>query len=211
MIKNGIDKNKIYVNEVGFDVGNFKPKETYNKSDGLKILFTGTMTRRKGIHLIIEAFSQLNLANCTLTLIGPMADAEDLINIPNPPFTYIPFLGHDELKKYYQEADIFVFPSYLDSFAMVVLEAMACGTPVIISENTGSKCAVEQGGGFVIAIDDIEAIKEKILFFYKDKSQLEIFGQKAAQIAKGYTWEKYYEKVQNSIRDIAAKENLIAD
>jgi len=137
-----------------------------------------------------------------------MGDAEDLIKIENPFFKYINFLSHDELVRYYQDADIFVFPSYLDSFAMVVLEAMACGTSVIVSENTGSKCAVSQGGGFVIPVDDVEAIKEKILFFYNDRKQLEIYGNRAAEIAQQYTWDKYYEKIENSIKDIAIRENL---
>ncbi len=208
LINNGISENKIYVNEMGFDTSKFLPKSLYKQTKPFNILFTGTITRRKGIHLILEAFKQLNLLDCNLTIIGPMGDAEDLIKIENPYFKYIPFLSHDELVNYYQNADIFVFPSFLDSFAMVVLEAMACGTPVIVSENTGSKCAVSQGGGFVIPVNDVDAIKEKILFFYNDRQQLEIYGNHAAEIAQQYTWEKYYEKIEYSIKDIAIKENL---
>jgi glycosyltransferase involved in cell wall biosynthesis len=88
---------------------------------------------------------------------------------------------------------------------MVVLEAMACGTPVIITENTGSKDAVSKGGGFVIPSGDMDALKEKISFLYRNRTVMEDMGRKAHLVAQQYTWENYYRQVQFAVEDIAKK------
>jgi glycosyltransferase involved in cell wall biosynthesis len=166
----------------------------------------GTITRRKGIHLIIDAFKKLNIPNSLLEIVGPVSDGGDLLeNLPDN-IKHVPYLNHDELVSYYQRADVFVFPSYLDSWAMVVLEAMACGTPVIISENTGSRDAVEKGGGFVIPVDDANALMEKILYFYQNPEIIESTGRKAHQIAQHYTWQHYYQNVQRAVEEIYNRE-----
>jgi glycosyltransferase involved in cell wall biosynthesis len=91
---------------------------------------------------------------------------------------------------------------------MVVLEAMACGTPVIVSENTGSQDAVKQGGGFVIPVDDVDALKKNILSFYENPQLLEAKGRAAHQVAQQYTWSQYYQSVQQAVEDIYNKERV---
>ncbi|MBC8110112.1 MAG: glycosyltransferase family 4 protein, partial [Verrucomicrobia bacterium] len=147
LIDVGISEDKIYKLYLGFDPDNFQPKKDYNLSGKFSILFVGLITYRKGLHLLLEAFRQLNLPQTQLTLIGSIADGEDLLSAYEGMFEHIPYLPHNELVTAYQEADLMIFPSYLDSWGMVVSEAMACGTPVIVSENTGSKDVVKDGGG----------------------------------------------------------------
>ncbi len=196
----------IYTLNLGFDPGNFQLKPFYNTKKKFELLFVGTITNRKGINLVLEAFKQLNLTNASLTIVGPMADGESTLSKYKGLFTYIPFLHHEELVKFYQQADVFVFPSYLDSWAMTVLEAMACGTPVIVSENTGAKDAIAKGGGYIIPVDDVEALKEKILFFYTHRQQIEITGRRAHEVAQAYTWNNYHHQVIEAIDDIWQRE-----
>jgi glycosyltransferase involved in cell wall biosynthesis len=85
---------------------------------------------------------------------------------------------------------------------------MACGTPVITTENTGAKDAVLQGGGLVIPAGDEEALKNSIRYFYENREQIEIMGRKARQIAEQYTWENYHQQVIAAIEDIARRENI---
>lgn len=204
LVTAGISPSKIYVLNLGFDPSCFLLKQQYKKQK-FTLLFAGSITRRKGVHLVVEAFRQLNLPDCELMLVGPIADAFDAVeNLPEHS-RYISFTSHEELVTYYQNADVFVFPSYLDSWAMVVIEAMACGTPVIISENTGSKDAVKKGGGFIVPVDDIDAIKEKILLFYNDREMIQSIGRKAHEVAKEYTWDSYHLQIHRAIEDIARK------
>ncbi len=117
-------------------------------------------------------------------------------------------MTQEDLVKQYQDADVFVFPSYLDSWAMTVLEAMACGTPVIVTENTGSRDAVEKGGGIVIPAGNDLALEDAIKNLYNNRSTLETLGKKAREVAIEYTWEKYYQKLGGVIQDICDKSGI---
>ncbi len=203
LIDNGIKEGKIHMVNLGFDPTKFECKRTYdNTADRpLKLLFVGAITKGKGIHLLLEMVKQLT--NTQLTLIGTIADdAINCLKQYKECYTHIPFLHHHELAQKYQEADLFVLPSYLDSWAMVVLEAMASGTPVIVTENTGSKDVVSKGGGKVIPVDDLDALKLAIEYYESDRFRLEEDGIKAYQIAQNYTWNNYYDQINKVISAI---------
>lgn len=198
----GVEDKKVIKIPYGVNLKMFKPKESYRR-EAFRILYVGAITIRKGLKYLLEAYKKLALKNSELILVGGMDDGKDLLKQYNGLFKYIPFLEHEELVKHYQDADIFVFPSLLDSFAMVVIEAMACGTPVIVSENTGAKDAVKDGvEGFIIPIMDIERLKEKILFFYENRDKVEEMGKNARKLAEQYTWERYRGKIRKAIVSI---------
>jgi glycosyltransferase involved in cell wall biosynthesis len=206
LVNNGIDEHKIRVLNLGFNPSKFTCKDVYNTDTQkpLKLVFAGTITRRKGIHLVLEAVKQLR--NVELTIVGPIADGKEFLDKNKGNYTHFPFLHHEELAKKFREADLFVFPSYLDSWAMIVLEAMACGTPVIVTENTGSKDVVRQGSGKIIPVDDLDALKSKIQYYNDNRAKLEEDGRKACEVVQNYTWEHYYKQVNDVITEIAEKE-----
>ncbi|MDB5240048.1 MAG: hypothetical protein JWP57_673, partial [Spirosoma sp.] len=168
-----------------------------------RMLFVGTITYRKGVDLLLQTFKNLDLPNAELVLVGPVSDGRDLLRLCTGSIRYVPFLHQNELATYYQEADVFVFPSYLDSWGQVVLEAMACGTPVIVTENTGAKDALVKGGGFVIPAGNVMALAEKIEYFYNNRAEVERIGREARRVAEQYTWENYYRQVTDALTDIA--------
>jgi len=204
----GVPEKKVYTVNLGFDPTLFTPKPAYNHGEGFNFLFVGQLSNRKGVRLVLEAFKQLNLPGATLTIVGALADSKATMEQYEGMFTHVPFLLHDDLVRYYQRADVFVFPSYLDSWAMTVLEAMACGTPVIVTEHTGSRDAVKQGGGFVIPVDDLEALKERMRFFYHHRDQVEQIGRKAHTVAQAYTWNNYYRQVQNAMLEMWEQQSV---
>ncbi|OGF58861.1 MAG: hypothetical protein A2Y62_11000 [Candidatus Fischerbacteria bacterium RBG_13_37_8] len=207
MTNNGIEANRIYTVSLGFESKHFALK-TFNKDKkSFTILYVGTITKRKGLHVLLESFKQLNLQESNLILVGGESDGMDLLEKYKGLYTHIPFVRQDELQKYYQDADVFVLPSILDSWGMVVLESMACGTPVIISENTGAKDIVTDDAGFVIPVNDIKALKERILFLYNNRNKIQDMGKKAYEIAQHYTWKNYKEKIKEIIIDIAKRSN----
>ena len=104
--------------------------------------------------------------------------------------------------KQLHQSDVFILPSYLDSWGMVVIEAMACGLPVIITENTGAKTAVDVKSGFVIPVDDRISIEEKILFFYHNRPEIERRGRKAHEQAQKYTWDRYHKELEDCVKQI---------
>lgn len=202
MVNYGVEAKKVHVVNLGFDPKSFSAKSLYNlqKDKPLRLLFVGTISKRKGIHLLFDAFNLLD--NVELTLVGPISDAHEILEANKGKFTYHPFMHHEELSDKFREADLFVFPSYLDSWAMVVLECMACGTPVIVTENTGSKDAVLQGGGKVIPVDDVDAIIKSIKAYQNNRDLLQEHGKQAYEVAQKFTWQNYYLQLNTLIENI---------
>jgi glycosyltransferase involved in cell wall biosynthesis len=207
LIQGGVDPQRIFVTNLGINLARFSPKPSYSTSSAtLQLLFVGRMSHLKGLTVLLQALNTWNEVPFHCKLIG-QTDGFDLENL-DPRFQYIPFLDHEDLVKEYQHADVFLTCSYTDSWAQTVLEAMACGTPVIVTENTGAKDAVLQGGGFVIPVDDAEALREKIRYFYKNRTEIERLGRAARRIAEQYTWENYHQQVLAALSEIARRENL---
>lgn len=202
MLRHGWPAERLFTVPLGVDTARFQPKTDYRRSGPLRLLFVGTLTRRKGIGPLLEAMRHLPPNTAELTLIGPMADARDLLHAHAGRFRYLPFLHHEALAEHYRRADLFVFPSLLDSWAQTVVEAMACGTPAIVSERTGARDAVEQGGGWVIPASDPQTLAETILRCADQPDLLATTGQKAALIAQQYSWTAYQERLLKALAEM---------
>jgi glycosyltransferase involved in cell wall biosynthesis len=114
----------------------------------------------KGIALLLEAFDQLSVSNAELRIVGGWSTrgvrrklqsriAQDP-RITVQPGDPLPVL---------QKADVFVHPSYEDGFGYAPMEALACGVPVVVTEDTGMKEYVREGiNGFVVPTGSVDAI-----------------------------------------------------
>jgi D-inositol-3-phosphate glycosyltransferase len=115
------------------------------------------------------------------------------------------FLGkrdQDKLPYYYSAAEVLVMPSHYESFGMVALEAMACGTPVIASEVGGLAYLVRDGEtGFTIPSDEPDTLCEKLSWLLNDPELHARMSGQAAEYAKDYAWEK----IANQIVDAYQK------
>lgn len=208
MLRHGWPADRLFTVNLGVDVQRFSPKQTYRRDGPLRLLFVGTMTKRKGLEVLLQALRLLPPKTVELTLIGPMADAADLLSAHAGQFQYRSFLHHEELAAHYQQADLFVFPSLLDSWAQTVVEAMACGTPAIVTENTGAKDAVRQGGGWVVPPNDARALADAIQFCADNRDVVEERGRRSGDIAQRYTWHHYRQNILNALTQTFQPSNL---
>lgn len=208
LVQHGFSEHRIFKMNLGVNLNRFAAKTSYHPKRQLEVLFVGTIMRRKGIGLLVDMFHKLKDLDIKWTIIGPPGDAIGLLPRNEPKLTYRPFMHHEELVEQYRQADLFIFPSFLDSWAQTVIEAMACGTPVIVSDHTGAKEAVEQGGGFVVPTGDVEAYVEKILYFFDHRDEVERMGRRAREIAQSYTWERYARQVTEAIATICEREKI---
>lgn len=138
----------------------FQPPVERPTDDVFRIVYVGRIEMTKGIALLLEAFSRLPVHAAELTLVGGWStravrkyvethlDADPRIRLaPGDPR---PVLHH---------ADVFVHPSYEDGFGYAPMEALACGVPVIVSEDTGMKEYIHEGiNGFVIPTGSVGGI-----------------------------------------------------
>ncbi|MDX2133695.1 MAG: glycosyltransferase family 4 protein [Saprospiraceae bacterium] len=203
LIEAGFPSDRIFIHPLGINHDIFYPKKQYRTPDGtLRLVFVGRMSRLKGLQLLFDALASFDPGQVSCTLIGP---ADDFSPDQFPPHVqYIPYLAHLALADALRDADVMVNPSYTDSWAQTVLEAMATGTPVIVTENTGAAEATHGGGGFVIPVNNAAALREKLHYFLNHPEALAVMGKQAHLNAKPYTKERYCQSVNRSL-DVIAK------
>lgn len=133
-----------------------------------KILFCSYLFKRKGAHLLIEALKNVK-ADFTLEIVGTGEEEGSLRLLAKESSVEhkVYFNGYktrDEITRYYRQTDVFVFPSTLDAFGLVLIEALAAGLPIIASKYAGgSRDAVEDGiNGYIIDPEMIEEFTAKL-------------------------------------------------
>jgi glycosyltransferase involved in cell wall biosynthesis len=183
-IERGMSADRIFVAYQDIDVKRFlSQNRSQNTDKKFKVLFVSHISPLKGLHYLLEAWQKLKLKEAELIIVGgyseiptPLKKRYDEIIKKDPSIKWIGFTKNPEL--YYSSTSIFVFPSLTEGNPRVVLEAMASGLPVITTEN--AKSLVEDGkNGFVVPIRNVEAIKEKIEFFYYNRDIIEKMGEEA--------------------------------
>lgn len=211
---------KLVVIPPGVDVSHFYPipADEARAYIGLKpedrmILFVGRIEPLKGVDTLLEAMSCLQMKESRpvhLAIIGgdPAASPEDMnaemARLKNLCEVLgldqsVVFLGvrdQDKLSYYYSAAEVVVMPSHYESFGMVALEAMACGTPVIASEVGGLGYLVRDGEtGFTIPDQEPEALCEKLSWLLNDKELHATMSKRAVEYAQDYAWEKIAKQI----------------
>ena len=177
-------------------------KEFYSvlKEDNVfRVIYCGGINLRKGIQYLLQAFYELKLPDAELWLVGSL-EQEIQPFLQKYQSDRILLKGkqpQNKLRWFYSQCSVFCLASVEDGFGMVMAQAMACGLPVIHTTNTGGEDIVRDGiDGFCIPIRDVEALKEKILFFYENPKERSHMGDNALKQAKQtLSWDDYGEKM----------------
>ena len=204
LIEYGANPRKIKVVPYGINTNRFFPKNEYRQKKKVKFLFVGMVDRRKGIHHLLSVVDELG-ENCELAIVGNYSSGDPLINRykNHPRIHFYGSLTQDKLGNIYRECDVFVLPSLAEGLAQVVLEAMNCGLPVIVTENTGYKNIVEnEDEGFIIPVSDRSRLKESMQYFMNHRDTIAVMGRKAYETASIYTWDKYQNDVAAAVREL---------
>ncbi|WP_265555296.1 glycosyltransferase [Serratia grimesii] len=112
-----------------------KKRNPYQK-DKINLLFVGRFDFQKGFDIFDRIMPTLDKNGCHLTAVGGAVHDRDFIPQQLPATTFTGWLSGEELRPYFEHADILVIPSRWEGFAMVPLEAMSYGVPVIASDCT---------------------------------------------------------------------------
>lgn len=203
LIYSGVSEKQILVVPYGANVESNISKD--EKADGAPInfLFVGQINYRKGIPTLLEAFSKLDHNLATLTLTGAYNKDEWFVkkHKENPYVNFMGLVTPDKMKSIYESADVFVIDSFAEGMAQVGIEAMACGLPIICSENSGVNDIVTYGeNGFIIPCGDSEILAEKMQWFIDNRDKIVIMGEKARKIAKQYTWKRYENNISETMQ-----------
>ena len=191
------------------------------------VLFVGRMETLKGIDDLLHAIAhilddhQLPCNSVSLSVIGGSAeDNPDQVSAEmarlirlrdelglSEMVTFLGAQGQDVLPLYYSAADVVVMPSHYESFGMVALEAMACGTPVVASDVGGLSYTVEDGvTGFLVPDRDPKALADRICDILNDEVFRDQLGAQARQVALRYSWQRIAECIVDVYREVAPYE-----
>jgi D-inositol-3-phosphate glycosyltransferase len=225
------DDRKMVTIPPGVDTSHFYPipADEAKQYIGLKpedrmILFVGRIEPLKGIDTLIEAMSCLDLEGgprpVHLAIIGgePNAEPSDMTAEMTrlqklcddlAVGQTVVFLGkrdQNTLPYYYSAAETLAMPSLYESFGMVALEAMACGTPVIASEVGGLGYLVQNEiTGYTVPDSDPDALCIKISRLLNDADLRERMGRAAAQYVLDYAWPKVTTQIVDLYHDLLEK------
>jgi glycosyltransferase involved in cell wall biosynthesis len=162
------------------------------------ILFVGTIEPRKNIARLIRAFARAKRAAHLphkLALIGARgwkyAAVDETLaqeNLAND-VIFVGYVPQDELPRWYQAADLFVYPSLYEGFGMPPLDAMACGTPVVTS-NAASLPEVAGDAAIQIAPEDIDALTDALIRALTDRDLRAQMSVRGLAHAARFSWAR---------------------
>lgn len=225
------DSRKVTVIPPGVDTSHFYPIPADEArqfiglaSDARMILFVGRIEPLKGVATLIQAVACLRLKDLKepvhLAVIGgdPEAGADDISEemirlqklcddlTVGKMVVFLGKRGQDTLPYYYSAAEVVVMPSYYESFGMVALEAMACGTPVIASQVGGLAFLVQDGvTGYTVPTEDHIALCERLTSLLGDEILRRKMGNNAVENAQNYNWEKIASQIVQVYNELIEK------
>ncbi|MEJ0061037.1 MAG: glycosyltransferase family 4 protein [Terricaulis sp.] len=149
--------------------------------DSFEVLFVGQLSLRKGLPYLFEAFSKVKHPAKRLTIAGlPTADFPHLKHLVPPGVRFLGHVPHAQLKSIMAKSHVLALPSIEEGLALVMGEAMACGCPVVASENSGARDLFSDGvEGFIVPPRDSAAMADRIQAIADDAALRERMSQAA--------------------------------
>ena len=201
------DGGKVHVIPAGVDLDLFRPMDRAEAKDQLGwngdpiILYVGRIEPLKGVDLIVRALARMETGNGVRFVVaggdtGHDGHLDELRGIARSvgvedKVTFIGSVEHGELPIYYNAADVFVLPSYYESFGLAALEAMACGTPVVASGVGGLPSFIVSGeSGFLVAEGQPDSFKERLDLLLGNAELRECMGRAGRSIAEKMGWSE---------------------
>jgi D-inositol-3-phosphate glycosyltransferase len=188
------------------------------------ILFVGRIEPLKGIDTLLWAISLVGrkrpdlISGMCVPIIGGnphrIEDNDEMMRLQvlldrleiEDVVTFLGAQNQDTLPYYYSSAEMVVMPSDYESFGMVALEAMACGTPVIASDVGGLAHLVKHGRtGYRVAARDPGALAAKIARLLTDEGLRRRMGHRAACWAEGYAWPIIASRIEEVFAEVGAQ------
>lgn len=213
----GINPDKIHVIYNGYDELRFRiidnPQQTldrYGLQTGRYFLFVGSILKHKNIARLVQAFARLE-SDDLLVIAGVCKDAEyldDIIKIaaglgmPESRMRYLDYVTDGDLPYLYNGAKAFVLPSLHEGFGVPIIEAMACGTPVITSNCSAMP---EVAGDAALLVDpySVESIAAAMQDFLNSPRLVTKLRSAGLERSKVFRWSHSAQKLYDLCRTVA--------
>ena len=208
LMKYGAPAERIQVIPYGTNLEWFTPGSMrYSTNQPLRLLFVGTVCQRKGLSYLVDALEALPAGTAELTVCGRLVEDAAILRNMRAPVRLRSFASPEELLREFQSADVFVFPSLAEGFGHVLLEAMACGLPVISTTHTAAPDLISNGHeGFITEPGDTAELVRCLEYFLKNRERVRQMGMAARARAEAFTWATFRQRVANAVREMIPRD-----
>jgi glycosyltransferase involved in cell wall biosynthesis len=159
--------------------------------DRFRVLFVGQLGERKGLSYLLDAYREFRNADTELHLVGDFVKGADVYRAQAPLFRHTPNVPQADLPAVCAAADVFVLPSLVEGMPLAVLEAMACGLPVVATPRGAADVVRDGVDGFIVPPGDSGAIRARLEQLYRDSALRASMGRNARQRAEQWSWQRY--------------------
>lgn len=156
------------------------------------IVFVGSFIHRKGIDILLKACKDMEDTAVVLVGGSDISAYKEIVSEKFKAHIYpVGFKNKEEMKKYYQAADLMVLPTREDIWGLVINEAMAQGLPVVTTNRCLAGLTLVKNGenGYIVPVEDIKATKDAIEKVLEGDNALEL-GKKSLEKIREHTIEK---------------------
>lgn len=195
----GYDARKIAITPYGVDSQRFQPRAEPRRDGVFRALFVGQIGQRKGMSYLFEGYRRFRRPDSELHVVGTYVAGHEVYARYADLYRHTPNVPQKDLPAMYHQADVFVFPSLIEGMPLVVLEAMACGLPVITTTHGPGDIVRDGVDGFFVPIRDPDAIATRLEQLYRDPALREQMGRNAREQAMRYTWGAYAQRAADAV------------
>lgn len=191
----------------GVDVDQFVP-DNRPADDEFVVLFVGRLDDGKGVPDLIRAVTDLDVS---VRIVGDgnrRAEFESLAHelLPADRYEFVGEIPHDEIHCEYQAADAFCLPSHHESFGIVVVEALACGLPVVTTRIDAIEEYIDhKHNGLLFEPGNVSTLRNHLRRIDESESLRNRLGANGRKTAMAYSWEAQTEKMTNAYRKVSER------
>jgi glycosyltransferase involved in cell wall biosynthesis len=208
LVAEGVDAAKVRINPYGVDWARFagaalEPGPPPEPHRSLRFLFVGSVTGRKGVPILLEAWRRLAPRSAELWLAGPCGPHERALIRALPGLRVLGGIPHASIPQLCAQTDVFVLPSLLEGFALVLLEALASGLAIIATPNTGSADLLTSSPDLGRSIEpgSVESLLAAMDWYLAHPPVRTQIVATAAPLATRYSWESYGDRWAELLRE----------
>lgn len=204
-VEAGIDEARMRVVPYGVDLDVFQPANEPRPAGGFAVIYAGQLTQRKGLSYLLRGYRRFERAGTRLTLVGSIVGSERPLRPYASSFEHVAHQTRPALAAMYRQADVFVFPTLIEGMPLVVLEAMACGLPVIVTANGPADIVRDGVDGYIVPERDEMAIADRLERLHGDPELRVFMGRNAARRALEFSWQAYADSALATLAALAAR------
>lgn len=205
-VAEGVARERMQVIPYGVDLAMFHPPSpgdvARQETRKFTAIYAGQLTQRKGLSYLLEGYRQFARPDSQLILVGSGVGDPRALAPHAHLFRHTAHQTRAELARLYRSSDVFVFPTLVEGMPLVVLEAMACGLPVIVTANGPADIVRDGIDGFVIPSRDAGAVARCLDELRRRPELRREMGRNASRRAAEFGWAAYTAKATAALSEL---------